>query len=230
MDRKNLTIAGGLICGIIVLSVIGVFIAMHGIAETLKGDSTYSDSIFNNSTPQTTAVSIARLNLGTGGFESNPVKSVHLTSDGKYWIVETYNSFYRDQVLVMTIDAETLKSKVDNGGWKSLDELKAAYIAGIQSDYSSGKPQKITTNGREIWRVPNYHEVIYENGSVTHETTYIYVDLKTGRSKNTWSEFNRAAGTDGWLTLKEVDAAIGKMDIGPILTPSGDALRNLYPE
>ena len=44
---------------------------------------------------------------------------------------------------------------------------------------------------------------------------------------NTWDEFNRAAGTNGWLTLQEVDATIDNMGIGP---PSGDALRNLYPK
>ncbi len=229
MEKRDLLIAGSLIGGIIVLSV-GALITLPGGITEILGDSTYSDSIFNNSTPEATAISIARLNLGTGGFESDPIKSVHLTSDGKYWIVETYNSFYRDQVLVMTIDAKTWMSKVDDREWKSLDELKATYIADIQSDYSSGKPQKITMNGKEIWKIPDYHEVIDENGSSTHEVTYIYVDLKTGKSKNTWGEFNRAAGKEGWLTLKEVDATIDKMNIGPQLTPSGDALRNLYSE
>ena len=143
-----------LIGGIIILFVIGVFIILPGIAEILedKGliNSNYTtidlDNLipFDNSTPQATAISIARLNLGTGGFEGDPIKSVNLTSDRKYWIVETYTSFYKDQIEVMTIDAKTWTSKIDDGEWKSLDELKAYYIVDIQSDSPSGKPQKIT--------------------------------------------------------------------------------------
>ena len=226
MNHKNLLITFSLI-GIILLLVVGFFITIPIIENFTIGSVNDENALFfNNSTPETTAVSIARLNIGTEGFNGDPIKSVN--SDGKYWIVETYNSAYKDQVVVMTIDAKTLMSKVEDKEWKSLDELKATYIADIQSDSSVGKPQKITINGKEIWKIPNYHECIYENGSSTHDTTYIYVDLATGKSKNTWKEFNRAAGKKGWLTLKEVDVTIDKMVIGP--PQFKDALRNLYQE
>jgi len=213
MKRKNLIIACVLICGIIVLSIIGIFIIMP---------SMYPTNNFDNSTPESAAVSIARLNSGEG-FASGDVDNVYLTPDGKYWIV-TLESKEKWNV---TIDAKTLMSKQNDGEWNSLDELKATYIADIQSDSSLGKPQKITMNGKEIWKIPVYHECIYEDGSVTHETTYVYVDLKTGKSMNTWDEFNKAAGKKGWLTLKEVDSTCEKMDIGP--SSFKDALRNLYP-
>lgn len=229
MNRENLLITGVLIGGIIVLSIIGVFIIMPGIAEIFLEDGSSTNfnytttTYFNNSTPEATAISIARLNSGVG-FASGDVDSVYLTPDGKYWIV----NLHQKEKWNVTIDAKTLMSKEDDGEWKSLDELKATYIAEIQSEGSLGKPQKITMNGKEIWKIPEYHEDIYENGSSTREVTYIYVDVATGKSKNTWSEFNRAAGTNGWLTLKEADYISFKMFIGS--PPSEDALRYLYLE
>ena len=221
-----------LIGGIIVLSVIGVFIIMPGIAKILEdkslNNSNYpTTNYFDNSTPESVAISIARLNSGIG-FTSGDVDNVSLTPDGKYWIV----TLHQKEKWNVTIDTKTLMSKEDEGEWKSLDELKAYYIVDIQSDSPSGKPQKITRNGKEIWKVPVYHEDIYENGSVTHEVTYVYVDLKTGKSKNTWNKFNEAGGTDGWLTLKQVDDALNKIQekvTGSVGVPFRDALRNLYP-
>ena len=233
MNRKNLMIISILISGIIVLSVTGVFIILPGIAEILEdkslNNSNYpTTNYFDNSTLELTAVSIARLNSGIG-FASGDVDNVSLTPDGKYWIV----TLHQKENWNVTIDAKTLMSKEDNGEWKSLDELKAYYIADIQSDSPLGKPQKITINGKEIWKIPVYHENIYENGSMTHETTYIYVDLKTGKSKNTWNKFNDAGRTDGWLTLKQVDDTHNKIQkevTGSVGVPFRDALRNLYPE
>ena len=187
---------------------------------------------FDNSTPKSTAISIARLNMGIGGFEADPIKNINLSSDGKYWIVETYNSFYKDQVVVMTIDTKTLMSKVENGEWKSLDELKALYIADIQSNCGPGKPQKITMNGKEIWKVQEYD---YEGDYLDPQVEYVYVDVATGKSKNTWKEFNEFAFKNDWLTLKEVDDTINRIDqLDPSLGLEGpsfkNALRNLYPE
>jgi hypothetical protein len=229
MNRKNSMIV--LLTGeIIVLFVMGVFIIMPSIMGILENNDSINinyiaTNYFDNSTPKSTAISVARLNSGIG-FARGDSDSVYLTPDKKYWIVNLHSK----EKWNVTIDAKTLMSKGDNGEWRSLDELKAIYIADIQSDSPSGKPQKITVNGKEIWKVPVYHENIYENGSITHETTYVYVDIKTGKSKNTWGEFNRAAITGGWLTLKDVDAIIERMGIGPPLISSRDALRDLYSE
>jgi hypothetical protein len=179
---------------------------------------------FDNSTPESTAVSITKLNYGKGGFEDagdDSIKSVHF--DGKYWIVEIFTSGYYDEFEAITVDNGTLMSKIDNEEWKSLDELKATYIADIQSDHASGKPQKITINGKEIWKVQTHDN----EGYLDPQVEYVYVDLETGKSKNTWKEFNNAAGTNDRLTLKQVDATIDKMGIGP--NQFRDALRNLYP-
>jgi len=261
MNRKNLIIAGGLGV-IIILSVVGAFIILPGISEILKGYSTYSDSIFNNSTPETTsqfaqgnavfnsktpeekAIFIARLNEGTQGFRyvegTNEyfitVDNVSLTSDGKYWIVNMHDDgngeFYNWAV---TIDAKTLMSK-GNGGfgqpegtWRSLDELVAAYIAQLEScaasDFIDGRPSKITMDGKEVWKVHIHYQHEYD----PERYWYIYVDVVTGQSKNEDDEFNKAAGTDGWLTLKDVDNVLKKgHNYGPVLFKEG--LRDYYPE
>lgn len=215
---------------------------MPSITEILEDEGLISSNVttvdvnnftyFDNSTPKSTVISIARLNMGIGGFEADPIKSVNLTSDGKYWIVETYDSFYKDNVVVMTIDAKTLMSKVENGEWKSLDELKALYIADIQSNCGPGKPQKIIMNGKEVWKVQEYD---YEGDSLDPQVEYVYVDVATGKSKNTWNEFNKFAFKNGWLTLNDVDTTIKRIDqLDPSLGLSGpsfrDALRDLYPE
>ncbi len=230
MDRKNLLIAGVLIGGIISY---GVFIIMPGIAEILE-DESLTSTYFNNSTPQATAVSIARLNLGSGGFEGDPIKSVHLTSDGKYWIV---NMHVEGVKWAVTVDAKTWMSKKDGESfegttntWRSLDELKAEYIADIQksrNDSNIGRPSKVAMDGKEIWRVPVY-KYNYEHNK-WEQAEYVYVDVATGKSKNTWGDFDKEAGTDSWLTLKQVDDTINKMGY-PGLLPFRDALRDLYPE
>lgn len=194
------------------------------------------EKTFDNSTPEATAISIARLNLGQWGFDSATIKSVHLTSDSKYWVVEIYNSVYQDGFDVVTVDAKTWASKINSSYepnlsyiWRSLDELKAIYIAEIQSSTEDvSKPQKITMNGKEIWKVPVYDKDSYELGK-SEKVEYVYVDVATGKSKNTWNEFNNAAGTNSRLTLKQVDATINKMYVsGPI--PFKNALRDLYLE
>jgi hypothetical protein len=232
MDRKNLLIAGGLIGGIIVLIAGSLIFVLPEVNIFI--DDFFGISTFDNSTQEATAVSIARLNGGEWGFNSATIKSVHLTSDGKYWIVEIYNSIYKDGFYVITVDAETWASKIDDKEWKSLDELKAQYIAEIQSD-DVGKPHKITMEGKEIWKVPVY--VYSQENDWLGQDEYVYVDVATGKSRNTWGEFNEAAGTDGWITLKQVDNTINKMQkemdalAGITSEPSfSDALRDLYSE
>jgi hypothetical protein len=163
---------------------------------------------FNNLTPELTAVSIARLNFGTA-FNEVTVEDVNLTPDGKYWIVGIDPNDAVPHVDV-TIDAKTLMSKRNLEGeeWRSFDELKAIYIAKIQVNHPLGKPQKITRGGKEIWKVP----VVLSSNNEDSVRGYIYVDVATGKSKNTLDEFKKAAGTDGWLTLKEVDDVINKGD------------------
>jgi hypothetical protein len=130
---------------------------------------------------------------------------------------EIYHSVYQDDFEVFTVDVKTWKSKIGNGEWKSLDELKARYIAEIQghtTDGTLGEPCKVIMGGKEIWKVQ------------TSPDEYVYVDLTTGKSKNTWKWFNKVAGTDGWLTLEEVDNTMSKIGMG-----SGrNVLRNLYLE
>ncbi|WP_424353965.1 hypothetical protein [Methanobacterium sp. MBAC-LM] len=258
MDRRNLLIAGSLVCGIIILVVIGVFIIIPAIGDTSTAVSnsiidktgklineSAGISTFDNSTSKSTAISVARLNQGMYGFDgsfSNKIINASLTSDGKYWIVE-YTSAYPNESSVVTINAKTWASKMDNGEWKSLDELKASYMAEIQSVYtviiqSRGtayleRPYKVTTEGKKVWKVP----VMYTNDEDQEFLSYVYVDVATGKSKNTWDEFNKFAGTDGWLTLKQVDNTINKIQketdasFGiPTLTSFRDALRDLYSE
>jgi len=231
MDKKNLIIVG---MGVmIVLLVIGAFIILPNIAEIFEDKSLgkppdyLNHMSFDNSTPKATAESIARLTSLT--FDDVIVDNVSLTPDGKYWIV----NLHKIDNWTVIIDAKTLMSKEDDNEWKSLDELKATYIASIQSDGSLGKPQKITMDGKEIWKVPVYHEDVNEDGSTKNETSYVYVDLKTGKSKKTWNEFNETTGPNDWLTLKQVDDTINKIN-EEITGSQGvlfkDALRNLYPE
>jgi hypothetical protein len=245
MDRKNLLIAGGLI-GVIICLFSAFMIISFGlilVSEIINPFPEYNvyNASFDNSTPEATAKSVARLNAGQWGFDYDVIKSAHLTSDGKYWKVEMYSSVYKDEFEVITVDAKTWRSKVDGSEWKSLDELKASYIAEIQSQGDIGKPEKITMDGKEIWKVPvNYVD----------SNEYVYVDTKTGKSKNTWDEFNNASGTDGWLTLKQVDDTLNKMEkewdkemessLGedeinelnsyPEPAPFRNVLRDLYPE
>ena len=256
MDRKNLLIAGVLIGGIIVLSVIGALITLPGgIAGIFLGDEistnfNYTTTYFDNSTPESTAASIARLNEGMVGFDSSfsdRIVNVSLTSDGKYWIVNIRE--YGDRELIFTIDAKTLMSKRNSweeteDTWRSLDELKASYIAEIQSVNIAGiqsvgtayleRPYKVTMEGKTVWKVP----IRYTNIEDQEFLDYVYVDVATGKSKNTWNEFNKFAGTDGWLTLKQVDDTINKIQketdasfgIPTLNPPFKDALRDLYPE
>lgn len=137
-----------------------------------------------------------------------------------------------DDSMIVTVDAKSFKSK-QNGDlnqpantWRSLDELKAQYLADIHSEGLSenakvGRPNKVTMNGQKIWKMPVY----YSNDSDREITEYVYVNLVTGKSKNTWNDFNELTWTKGWLTLKEVD---DKSGLWP--APFKDALRDLYPE
>lgn len=232
MKRGKLLIAGGL-TGFIIVLVIGIIIFVLPIGNIFIANF-LGERTFDNSTPEATAVSIARLNLGQWGFDSATIKSVHLTSDGKYWIVEIYNSVYQDGFDVVTVDAKTWASKINSSyepnssyTWRSMDELKACYIAEIQSSVEDmSKPHKITMNGKEIWKVPVYDKDSYDLGK-SEKVEYVYVDVATGKSKNTWDEFNNASGTDNWLTLKQVDDTISKM-YGWEPIPFRDTLRDLY--
>ena len=182
---------------------------------------------FDNSTPPATAISIARLNEGTTGFDENitKVSNAHLTSDEKYWIVNVHEGIDN---WIVTIDANTGMS-AKNGGdgpvetWRSLDELKALYIAELGDDYGYyGRPQNITLDGKNVWEIPVYDEDYW--GKIDG---YIYVDLRTGKSIYLEASTGR---TGSWDTLKDMDNRINE-DSG---LKSGkqyrDALRDLYPE
>lgn len=205
--------------------------------ETFPEDSSKDYTAFDNSTPELTAISIARLYQGVSGFYTSHTFNTSLTPDEKYWIVKM------DDLIVVTVDAKTLISK-QNGDlnqpantWQSLDALKAQYIADIQSngDETVGESHKITLNGKEIWKVPIYTIVSNWQGGYDDQLVgYVYVDIATGKSKKLYSDifydiycyiFNDTPGTDCWLTLKEVDK---KNRWWP--TPFRNALRNLYQE
>lgn len=234
MDKKKILVAGGLISFVICLFFAFMIISFSlNIISEIEGQkhfnsSSFSTTSFDNSTPEATAVSIARLNMGLN-FDQVTVKDVYLTSDGKYWIVN-FRAGGIEPYLVVTIDSETLMSKVNDDGWGSLDGLKAGYIAQIQSlGYPLRNAQKVTIEGKEIWKVPVVTE--FENNGTEKTFKYIYVDVETGKSKNTLEHFNEAAGTDGWLTLKEVDAVINEDNMRPSKPkPFRDVLRDLYPE
>ena len=235
---------------LILFLIIGIFIIAPSIVNKSTAisnliiaksedlvDASAGITTFDNSTPQATAISIARLNDGTSGFEGDTVNSAYLTSDGKYWIVKMGAAGYDDWIV--TIDAKTLMSKSSiNSGikqtknkWRSFDELKAGYIAEIQAYDANGgvdEPIKITMDNKEIWKVPVYYYHEFD----PKRTAYIYVDVATGKSKNTLPDFNSAAGTDGWLTLKQVDYTVNKINSMHDVPdpPFKDALRDLYPE
>jgi hypothetical protein len=235
MMAENKLIAGVLIV-IILFFVIGIFIIVPVIGDisTDISNSTTNNSSqeflsFDNSTPEATAISIARLNEGSNGFEYVTIVSASLTSDGKYWIVNMNDGM---DSWVVTVDVKTGMSKENNGRWRSLDELKAIYIADIQAYTSNrglGDPIKITMGGKEVWKVPVYY--IHENDP--EQVAYIYVDVATGKSRNDWDYdfYNNASKPEDWLTLKEVDDIINKLSgmYGPQETFK-DALRDLYPE
>jgi hypothetical protein len=89
MDRKKLLVAGGLIG--LVICLFSAFMIISLVSKIIdpfpeyNNDNAYSP--FNNSTPESTAVSIARLNYGVyyGNFN---VEDAYLTPDGKYWKVD----------------------------------------------------------------------------------------------------------------------------------------------
>lgn len=244
MDRK-LLVAGGLI-GLIICLFSAFMIISFGlnlVSEIIDPFLKYNDdnylASFNNSTPELTAASIARLNFGVSYGEIT-VTNVNLTPDRKYWIVGIDPNDAVNHVDVI-IDAKTLMSKRnlegEYGEWRSLDELKASYIAEIQANYALGKPQKITMGGKEIWKILIVTDINDKTGAKT--VKYIYVDLATGKSKNTLDEFKKAAGTNDWLTLKEVDNVVNNgnyqlnylVDLKPTeKNPFRDVLRDLYPE
>ncbi len=232
MDRKNLLIAGGLIGAIVILLIMGIFI-FNIITDsanlddlTVISNSTNlpaeKDIYFDNSTPEATAISIARLNEGMIGFDGFITTNASLTPDRKYWIVKMHNVYDVGDELVVTVDAKTLMSRkkgwlgIPVNPWRSMDELKAKYIAEIQSDQGIdiGTPSKVTLNGKTVWKVPFYNDSWYRPYG------YVYVDLTTGKSKFTYSN----GRTEGWKTLKEID---DNMYDG---TSFRNALRDLYPE
>ncbi|MCZ3365811.1 MULTISPECIES: hypothetical protein [Methanobacterium] len=205
--------------------------------ETFPEDFSKDYTTFDNSTSKLIAISIARLYQGLSGFYTSHTFNTSLTPDKKYWIVKM------DDLMVVTVDAKTLMSK-QNGDlnppvntWQSLDALKAQYTADIQStgDETVGESHKITLNGKNIWKVPIYTIVSSWQGGYDDQLVgYVYVDLATGKSKKLYSDifydiycyiFNDDPGTDGWLTLKEVDEKSGWWP-----SPFRDALRDLYLE
>jgi hypothetical protein len=221
----------GFIIGIILLFLIGVFIIIPSIMGTDDNSSINpSENLtFDNSTPKALAISIARLNEGSNGFEYVTVDSASLTSDGKYWIVNMNDGM---DSWVVTVDVKTGMSKENNGKWRSLDELKAIYIADIQAytaNVGLGEPSKVNMDGKEIWKVPVHY--IHENNP--EQVEYIYVDVATGKSRNDYDyDFdNNAPKPEDWFTLKEVDDIINKVSglYGPQETFK-NVLRDLYPE
>ena len=234
MIRKTLLIECGLISVTLVLAIAALIIistitdTSTDASNSITANNSDSDEYlsFNNSTPEATSISIARLCCGVGGFYTCHTFNTSLTIDGKYWIVKM------DDSMVVTVDAKSLRSKQKGdlnqpaNTWRSLDELKAQYIADIHSEGLSenarvGKPCKVTMANKKIWKIPVY----YYNDREQKLTEYVYVDLATGKSKNTWNDFNEHKGTKDWLTLKKVDEKSG---LWP--APFRDALRDLYPE
>jgi hypothetical protein len=277
MDRKNLLVAGGLIGGIIVLLVIGASIfyittdlsSMDDSAYYIDESTEYNPNYysnesetpayisFDNSTPEVTAKSIARLSMGVNGFMSEVMTNASLSPDGKYWMVRIYTMQYGDDDFTVTVDAKTLMSK-QNGNesdyfnsWRSFDELKASYIAEMQfygiGETHTGRPQKITADGKEIWKVPVYEPIInFQDEYVGDKLVeYVYVDVATGKSKIVYNRahggifdkiysffFNDPVGTD-WLTLKQVDDELnsrGSLSGVTYGAPFRNALRDLYHE
>lgn len=243
MDQKNLLIAGSLIGAFIVLLSAGMLLIFSlssfnivDFESSLMASGTEDQSpqewltYFNNSTPEATAVSTAQLTQGVGGFYGYPDK-VYLTPDGKYWMVHVLGSY-------VTVDAKTGMAKEENGEWKSLDELKASYIAHVQisgEDEALGKPQKISITGKEIWKIPvceytyDFNGMEYIGHIKDEPADYIYVDLETGKSKRDGTcedaIYNLFTGTNGWLTLKQIDSIANCWPY-----PFRDALRDLYSE
>jgi len=229
MDREKLLVAGVLIGLIICFSVFMVISYGLNLISEIDGEkhfdsSSFSTTSFDNSSPEATAVSIARLNEGWIGFEYAKVINTSLTSDGKYWIVKMHHEL---DDWVVTVDVKTLMSK-KNGGmgpintWRSLDELKANYIAEIaflgNNSMDYGRPYKVTLEGKTIWKVPVYNLLANSQGVYGKELSgYVYVDLETGKSKVV--NF-KTSTTEGWKTLKEVESGL----------VFRDALRELYPE
>lgn len=185
--------------------------------ESLPENFSKDYTTFNNSTHKLTAISIARLYQGVSGFYTSHTFNTALNHDKKYWIVKM------DDSMVVTVDAKTLMSK-QNGDlnqpantWQSLDALKTQYIADIQKtgDETVVKPHKIDLNSKTIWKVPVYTITSSWQGGYDDKLVgYVYVDTATGKSKKLYSDvfyeiycyiFSDAPGTDGWLTLKEVD-------------------------
>ena len=240
MNKKNLLIAGSIVSIIIILAITIIIIipTVTNTSATILSSTADSEELtyFDNSTPESAAISIARLNDGANGFKYDTVNSVSLTSNGKYWIVKMGTAGYDDWVV--TVDAKTLMSKSSANGknrekdiWVSFDELKACYIAEIQSTGSNGgigKPSNVTMDGKEIWKVPVYY---FDVGDGQEQAEYVYVNVKTGKSKNELygDVFNEVAG-DNWLTLKQVDDTINKVNKMHNLPepPFRDALRELY--
>jgi len=250
MDGKKLLMVGILI-GAIVL-VIGIFVMYNPISYdahySTNNDASYCGDpmyyTFNNSTSEATAISVARLNEGMMGFGSNVLYNsgyapyikinASLSYNKKYWIVNM--SMGEPFEWIVTVDPKTWMSKKNgeslegtNNTWRSLDELKAKYIAELKTathkDLYIGKPSKITLDGKEIWKVPVYKSNSQGMNATYNEEEiigYVYVDLITGKSKT-------FLGTVGWSTLEEVDEALTRMG-SPYSPPFKDALRDLYQE
>lgn len=210
MNRKSLIIGFSLTA--IVLVGIGVFISINSTRTTNSETATHVNGFFNAKSPEEKAVFIARLNDGEFGFESDTIDNVSLTSGGKYWIVDM--GWAGDYGGVVTVDAKTWMSKKGDGKWKSLDELKASYIADIQTvgDEVVRESSEVNADGKEIWKV-SLDKFNYEHNE-WEQSGYVYVDVETGKSK----KVDLAGSTKGWKTLKEVD------DMGGYR----DALRDLY--
>lgn len=248
MDRKNLII-GGVLAGIIIFLLgIWLFISINSV-NTDNSITLQENAVFNAKTPEEKAVFVARLNEGALGFAhiegTNKyvitVTNVSLTPDGKYWVVNLHEHMNEKDdsdgyiKWIVTIDAKTLMSKSDDGygefsTWRSLDELAASYIAQIQTVGANGGSEihKITMNGREVWKITNY----YYHEQDPRQVQDIYVDVATGKSKNTWDCFKDVSGTGDWLSLKEVDNVLNEINYTGSDTerPFKDALRDFYSE
>lgn len=135
MDKKNLLMAGGLTGVIIVLLSIGIFIFPNSTNATnsTTNATTENSLIFDNSTPEAAAISIARLNEGKNGFDEfseDMVANASLTPDRKYWIIKMREAGYDGWVV--KVDVKTLASTKSGGKdpintWRSFDELKAIH-------------------------------------------------------------------------------------------------------
>lgn len=160
------------------------------------------------------AIFIAKLNERSYGFCEGCVQvdSIALTSNKKYWIVRLHDT--NKVNWKVSVNVRDGSSKKNNNRWKSFNELKAYYVAELNSGehgFRLGKPYMITLDGKKVWKISVYNisGKLYQN---------VYFNVVNGKSK---------INNNKWKTLKEIDAEISKKTY-PV--KFRDALRDFYPD